>query len=305
MEIAPLSGNPLVMLNPYANRGRMDKFRALIRDRVASEKAEYVETTRADEAQERAKNAARDGRPIIIVGGDGSVHEVVNGILKAGRRVPLGIIASGTGNDYAWNTLKLPRDPAAAMDRAFTGQLVDVDVGVVNGIYFANSFSVGLDADIAVAANDMKHLPFMSGARLYYASTLKQLLFGYGRCPWLTLGLEDDIQTKDNKSRRYILMAVTIGPTYGAGFHINPSANYKDGLFDICAIKHVPLPRALRMLPVVQRGEHAALPEVTFYRARSVCIESRKLVNAEMDGETTSATTYKASILPGALQVRV
>jgi diacylglycerol kinase (ATP) len=305
METAPHSGNPLVMLNPYANRGKMDHFRAPIRNRLAYERAEYVETRGAAEAQERAMYAARDGRPIIIVGGDGSVHEVVNGILKAERRVPLGIVAAGTGNDYAWNTLKLPHDPAVALERAFTGQLVDADAGVVNGIYFANSFSVGLDADIAVAANSMKRLPFMSGARLYYASTLKQLLFGYGRCPWLTLGLDDDIQAKDNGPKRYILMAVTIGPTYGAGFHINPSADYKDGLFDVCIIKHVPLPRALRMLPVVQRGEHAALPEVTFYRTRSVCIESRKSVNAEMDGETTSATTYQASILPGALQVRI
>ncbi len=305
METAPSSGNPLVMLNPYANRGRMDQFRALIRSRMASEEIEYIETRRSEEAQERARDAARDGRPIIIVGGDGSVHEVVNGILKAGRRVPLGIIASGTGNDYAWNTLKLPRDPSAAMERAFNGRLVDADAGIVNGIYFANSFSVGLDADIAVAANGMKRLPFMSGARLYYSSTLKQLLFGYGRCPWLALKLDDEIQSKENGLGRYILMAVTIGPTYGAGFHINPSADYQDGLFDVCAIKHVPLPRALRMLPVVQRGEHAELPEVTFYRARSVCIESPKSVNAEMDGETTCATTYQASILPGALQVRV
>jgi diacylglycerol kinase (ATP) len=91
-------------------------------------------------------------RPVIIVGGDGSVNEVVNGILAAGRRVPLGIVGAGSGNDYAWNTLKLPRDPAEAIERAFTGQLVDADAGIVNGRYFANSFSVGLDADIAVAA---------------------------------------------------------------------------------------------------------------------------------------------------------
>jgi diacylglycerol kinase (ATP) len=305
MEIAPPSGNPLVMLNPYANRGRMDHFRAIIRTHLTSEQAEYVETTGANEAQEQAMYAARDGRPVIIVGGDGSVHEVVNGILKAGRRVPLGIIAAGTGNDYAWNTLKLPRDPAAAVECAFHGQLVNVDAGVVNGVYFANSFSVGLDADIAVAANSMKHIPFMSGARLYYCSTLKQLLFGYGRCPWLTLGFDTELLMKENESKRYILMAVTIGPSYGAGFRINPTADYKDGLFDVCTIKHVPLPRALRMLPVVQRGEHAALPEVTFYRARSVCIESPKSVNAEMDGETTCTTTYKASILPAALWVRV
>jgi diacylglycerol kinase (ATP) len=305
METVQSTENPLVILNPHANRGRMDRFRTFIRVRLASEQAEYVETTRAIDAEKHAMDAASDGRPIVIVGGDGSVHEVVNGILKAGRRVPLGIVAAGSGNDYAWNTLGLPRDPAAAVERAFHGQLVDADVGIVNGVYFANSFSTGLDADIAVAANNMKRLPFMSGARLYYSSTLKQLLFGYHRCPELAVQLDDAVQERDGGIQRYILMAVTIGPSYGAGFRINPTANFRDGLFDVCAIKYVPLPRALRMLPVVQRGEHAALPEVTFYRARSVCIESPKLVNAEMDGETTGATNFKASILPGALQVRI
>ena len=64
------------------------------------------------------------------------------------------------------------------------------DAGIVNGRYFVNSFSVGLDADIAVAAGKMKKIPFMSGERLYYSSTLKQLLFGYHRCPWLKFSLD-------------------------------------------------------------------------------------------------------------------
>ena len=100
-------------------------------------------------------------------------------------------------------------------------------------------------------------------------------------------------------------MAVTNGPTYGAGFRINPTADYSDGLFDICTITYTPLPRALRLLPKVQRGEHASLPEVTFYRARTVHIESRRTVNIQMDGETTSATSFDAKILPKALLVRV
>lgn len=303
METAPATGNPVVILNPTANRGNMSHHRELIRQRLQGEQADYIETTRQGEAQERAKQAALEGRPVIIIGGDGSLHEVVNGILGAGRRVPLGIIPAGSGNDYAWNTLKIPHDPAAAIERAFTGYLVDADAGVVNGRYFANSFSVGLDADIAVAAGKLKKYPFMSGQRLYYSSTLKQLLFGYYRCPWLKFALDGD---RGNAAlKHYVLMAVTIGPTYGAGFRINPRADYSDGLLDVCTITHTPLPRALKLLPVVQRGEHEGLPEVTFYRACTVHIESQKPVNIQMDGETTSATSFDAKILPGALWVRV
>ncbi|HCF85551.1 MAG TPA: diacylglycerol kinase, partial [Ktedonobacter sp.] len=293
MDNSPSSGNLIVILNPTANRGNMAQHRALLRSRLESEpQAEYVETSRQGEAQERAMNAAKEGRPIIIVGGDGSVHEVVNGILRAGRRVPLGIVAAGSGNDYAWHTLKLPKDPAAAIERAFTGQLVDSDAGIVNGRYFVNSFSVGLDADIAVAASWMKKIPFMSGSRLYYGTTIKQLLFGYHRCPWLTITLDGAAEPVEAVAKRYVLMAVTNGPTYGAGFRINPTADYNDGLLDICTISYTPLLRALKLLPVVQKGEHSELPEVTFFRARSVRIESQQPVNIQMDGETTHATSY-------------
>lgn len=305
MEHPPPSDNSIVILNPAANRGRMDQYRALLRCRLDAEpQAEYVETTWQGEAQELAMNAAKEGRPVIIVGGDGSVHEVVNGMLRAGRRVPLGIVAAGSGNDYAWNTLKLPHEPAAAVERAFTGQLVESDAGIVNGRYFANSFSVGLDADIAVAANYMKKIPFMSGSRLYYGTTIKQLLFGYHRCPWLKLSLDNEEEPVEAVTKRYVIVAVTNGPTYGAGFRINPTANYKDGLLDVCTIRYTPLPRALRLLPVVQKGEHAGLPEVTFFRARSVHIECQQPVNIQMDGETSNATSYDARILPAALLVR-
>lgn len=308
METSASFGSPIVLLNPTANRGKMEQYRTLVRRRIAQEpQVEYVETTRRGEAEERACLAASEGRPVIVVGGDGSLHEVVNGILASGRRVPLGIIPAGSGNDYAWNTLKLPRDPHVAVERAFDGRLVDSDAGIVNGRYFANSFSVGLDADIAVAAGHMKKYPLMSGERLYYGSTIRQLLFGYGRCPWLQFWLDEGTpQVQGNNTpKRYVLMAVTNGPTYGAGFRINPTADYTDGLLDICTINYTPLLRALRLLPQVQRGEHAHLPEVTFYRAKTVHIDSRSSVNIQMDGETTSATSFDAKILPGALWVRI
>jgi len=299
-------GKPLVILNPAANRGKMDKHRVAVRSRAEREQAEFVVTTRQGEAKELARIAAKEGRPVIIIGGDGSVHEVVNGILSSGRRVPLGIVGAGSGNDFEWNTLKLPQDPAVAIERAFSGKLIEVDAGMVNDCFFVNSFSVGIDADIAVAANYMKNVPLMSGARLYYTTTLKQLLFGYRRCPWLAFKLIDsDEQALEIQMKRFVLMAVTNGPTYGAGFRINPSADCSDGLFDVCTIDYTPLLRALRLLPVVKRGEHKGLPEVTFYRAKSIAIECKGSVNVQMDGETSNSSRYLVENLPAALLVRV
>ena len=305
METSASSDNPLVILNPAANRGAMAHYREAVRSRVEREQAEYVETTKRGEARDLARRAADEGRPVVIVGGDGSIHEVINGILDGGKRVPLGIVAAGSGNDYAWNTLKLPHDPVAAIERAFTGQVVDVDAGIVNGVYFANSLSVGLDANIAVAADRLKAFPFMSGSRLYYSATLQQLLFGYHHCPWLAMRVDNEQPAGEQPARRYVVMAVTIGPTYGAGFRINPTADCSDGLFDLCAIRYTPLLRALKLLPTVQKGEHTNLPEATFYRAKSVYIEARQPIYMQMDGEIGRASSFEARILPGALQVRV
>ena len=296
--------NPLIILNPTANRGHIDQYRALIRRRLGQEKADYVETSRKGEGQELAFNAAKDGRAIVVVGGDGTINEVVNGVLLAGRRVPLGIVAAGSGNDFAYNALKLPSDPALAIENAFSGSLVEVDAGKINGKYFANAFGVGLDADIAANVEDMKKIPLLSGARLYYAAILRQLLFGYHRCPKLVFALDDNVP-EPGAEKRYVLIAVSNGPCYGAGFRINPTADYRDGLFDICTIDYMPVLRALKLLPIAKKGQHAGLPEVTFHRARKVHIESHVTVNMQMDGETTSATSYDAEILPRALWVRM
>jgi len=303
METPASSTRILVILNPTANRGKIAAHRAAVKRGLEGVDAEYVETRQRGDAGKFARVAAEQGRPIVIVGGDGSINEVASGILSVGVPVALGIVPAGSGNDFAWNTLHLPRDLAAAVAIALHGTPIAVDAGTVNGRYFVNSFSVGLDGDIAAVAERMKRYPFMQGAVLYYASTLRQLFFGYGRCPWLAIQFDGEPATPE--MRRFVLAAVMNGPTYGAGFRIVPDADNAGGSFEICTVRHMPLPRALRLLPVVKKGEHTHEPEVTFFKARSVHIESRKPVNAQMDGETMQATTYDAQILPGALRVRV
>ena len=303
MQTTP-SAPPIVILNPAANRGKMERFRQLVRARATTEGADYRETARRGAACEIARQAAEAGRGVIIVGGDGSINEVVNGLLAVPQRVPLGIVPAGSGNDFACNTLKLPRDTAQAIERAFTGSLVDADAGAANDRYFANSFSVGLDADVAVAAEKLKRFPFMTGVALYYTSSLQRLFFGYRRCPWLSIQL-DDQALEGQEVSRHVLVAITNGPTYGGGFRINPKADHTDGQFDICSIRYIPRLRAITLLSVVKRGEHEREPEVRFYHGQRLTIECPSGVNAQMDGETLHGTHFDVRILPGALLVRV
>ncbi len=294
---------PLVILNPAANRGHMQPYRSLIQQKARQERAEYVETHNQGDARKMASEAAAQDRSIVIVGGDGSVNEVVNGILSVGCSVPLGIVPAGSGNDFAYSVLGLPHDVLQTIEIAFAGRLKAIDTGRVNGTFFANSFSIGLDANITFATKKMRKLPLMSGARLYYIATLQEILFGYQRCPWLRFVLDD--QTDKTVEQRYVLIATTIGPAYGAGFRINPHADPCDGLLDVCAIDFLPFLRLLKLFPGVKQGKHIYEPEVSTYRARSLHLESREPVIVQIDGETTRATTFDVTVLPAALQLRV
>src|SRR5579884_2773139 len=127
METSESSNHPLVLFNPAANRGDIVAHRTVVRSRLTQEQAEYIETGSPGEARERSKQAAGEGRAIIVVGGDGTVNEVVNGILASGRRVPLGIVPAGSGNDFAYNTLHLSHNVLEAFDHALHGNIIEVD----------------------------------------------------------------------------------------------------------------------------------------------------------------------------------
>lgn len=115
----------------------------------------------------------------------------------------------------------------------------------------------------------------------------------------------EDESSTNIQNKRFVLIAVTNGPTYGAGFRINPRANHADGLFDVCTIDYTPLLRALKLLPIVKKGEHLGLPEVSCYLAKSVFIESQHCVNVQMDGETSNAKSFSVENLQAVLLIRV
>ncbi|MEO7000203.1 MAG: YegS/Rv2252/BmrU family lipid kinase, partial [Ktedonobacterales bacterium] len=243
-----------------------------------------------------------------VVGGDGTIHEAAGGIIQAnlqagaqaGVGMPLGIVPAGSGNDYAYRALRLPQDTLAALDLALTGAPVAVDVGIVNGRYFVNALGVGLDANIAATAERYKRVPLLNGQTLYWTASLSELLLRYNHCPELAISLDGEPLER----RLYALAAISLGPTYGGGFAINPDASVTDGLFNLCAIWKPSLPRALRLLPMVERGQHLAQPEVQRRLVRRVVMEAAQPIHAHLDGEVISGSRFEARILPGALLVR-
>jgi diacylglycerol kinase (ATP) len=292
--------SPVVILNPAGNRGRAARLRRPLERALAGGKGELVITHTPQEAEARTAEAAAAGRGVVAVGGDGTLAVIANALLAADAPVPLGIVPAGSGNDYACETLRLPRDPLAALDIALAGPPRPMDVGRVNGRYFLNSLGVGIDANIAAAAESLKRIPLLRGQTLYWASSLRELIFHYDRCPELRIAL--DSQT--DEAHLYALVAVSIGPTAGGGFRINPDADPHDGYFDVCIIWKPSQLRALRLLPMVEKGTHIDQPEVKRARVRSVTLASATPVYAHLDGEVIRAASFAASVLPGALLVR-
>ena len=296
----PATHPPLVILNPAGANGRAARLRPLIERGLLGGRGELVLTGAPHDGERLAREAALAGRDVVAVGGDGTVAEVGNGLLSSGRRVRLGIVPCGTGNDYACETLKLPKDPARALDIALTGVPATLDAGEVNGRYFLNSLGVGIDANIAHAAERLKRYPLMRGQTLYWTASLTELLFHYDRCPQLTVQADD----APPENRLYALAAVSLGPTYGGGFRINPGADPSDGLLDLCTVRKPSQRRALQLLPMIEKGRHLDQPEVQHLRVRRVSMRADHPIHAHLDGEVIAAERFEARIIPGALLVR-
>lgn len=290
---------PIVILNPASNGGRAAKLRRLIERALQGGRGELALTTAPGDATQLAAQAAQAGRAVVVVGGDGVIHEAAGGVIASGVSVPFGVVPAGNGNDFALHVAHAPRDIAQALDLALTAPTELVDVGVVNGRYFVNALSVGLDANVAATAERLKRYQ-LAGHALYMASALTELLLHYDKCPTLTLQYDDTAPTR----RVFALVAMSIGPTYGGGFRINPDADPQDGLFDMCMLSKPPLARALSLLPAVERGHHIGQPETTIVRCQRVTLEADHPINAQLDGELTQASRFEVSMLPSALALR-
>ena len=288
-----------VVVNPVAGRGRGRRLAQPIGEafRARGWDVEVRATTRAGEERVLAAAAARDGWPLVVVaGGDGTVHEVANGLLREAPHTTLGVLGAGTGNDFAGlvGTAGSVEQGVRALER---GQDRSFDVGQVEGEYFTNGFGVGFGPAVL---QRMEQLPRLRGSVLYLGAAMRTFV-----------GFRPETVELDADAHREVgplmLAEVAIGRTAGGGYRFTPHADPEDGLFDVCVIRRVSLLQFLRYLPRVAAGTHATLPPVTIVQARAVRIATpgRALV-AHLDGEvrTYGGDTLDVRLLPRALKVR-
>jgi diacylglycerol kinase (ATP) len=289
---------PLFIVNPAAGGGRARGVLPLVQTVVSGRdpSAEVVLTERAGHATELAYAGANAGfAPIVGVGGDGTLHEVANGLLQTTScGVPLGVVPCGTGNDFV-RSLGLPRDMREAIALAWDGANTTIDVASCGGRRFLNVGGVGFDARVARAASGMPALVRM-GSLPYIAGVLREIIVN--TTDELTLHLDDQVI-----QRRSLMVAVANLPYYAGGMMICPSASASDGLLDVCVVGGMSRRQMLTMLPKVFSGGHRNHPLVEFHRARTVRIAGLSRSEVQLDGELLDVSPVEFECIPAALRV--
>ncbi len=293
-------GRMLAVVNPRARHGETGKLLPALEELLSAVDHETVITKDAGHATEIAATA-EGFETVAAVGGDGTAHEVLNGLMRRPpeARPALALVPTGSGDDYA-RTLGVSRDLSAAVRQIGTGRLRRIDVGVCNGAFFANSISMGFDAKVTARAVEMKLTTGRSGLPLYLSAMLDVMLHHFsGHRVRLAL---DDAPAEE---LGVTLLAVTNGPTYGGGFRIVPMARPDDGELDACLIDALPMLGALWRFPFVVVGHHGWMRQVHFSKHRHIVLESDVPLPGQIDGEVVLSERYDISILPGALTVVV
>ena len=270
--------------------------RGLDGDALISERPGQLTTLAADAV---AGGATR----LVVVGGDGSVNEVVNGIADA-HGVELAVIPRGTGWDFV-RTFDIPRDLDAAVDVALTGSVREIDLGAVTyrtwggedaRSIFANVASAGISGAIAQRANESSKA--LGGKVSYYWATLAVFV------GWQTGEMR---VTVDGESRngKMIDAVVCNGRYLGGGMMMCPEAEPDDGVFDVLLIGDVTKRDLLLVLPKTYKGNHLPHPRLELLRGKVVTVESAEPLPIELDGEQPGTTPARFEVLPRALRLRV
>ncbi len=301
LEEGVVHGRTLVVVNPTARHGVTQSLVPLVTSLLDGNlDYDMVLTEHPGHAVDLAASADRYDT-VIAVGGDGTVHEVLNGIMRlpTHQRPAFTLLPTGSGNDYR-RTLGISTDLATAVRQILAGTRTRMDVGVINGTYFANSIAIGLDARVTARAAEIKTSTGWSGIPLYLRALMYVLFRMFYSHP-VTIAFDG----APSENRDLLLVAVTNGPTYGGGFRITPDARPDDGFLDVCTIERVSLPGALWRLPFVIVGKHTWMKPVSMERHVSIKLTSENPIEGQVDGEVMLARTYDIRIEPLGIEVIV
>lgn len=286
-----------VILNPLAGRGYAGAIAPKVRRTLANLGIpfDYTETQYAGHAVALAREAVQKGcERIISVGGDGTAHEIINGIMQEADghfSGALGCIPAGSGNDFAvMNGVSMHIEEACAL--IASDQITPVDLGKItlDGVitrYFDNTVGVGFDGLVAKETRRLSHL---RGLALYLPVVLKTI-FVTMQSPRVVLAIDDRLF-----DMRTVMISTCNGPRQGGGFLMAPSARYDDGLLDVIVAKTLPRLEMLALVPRFLKGTHLGHKKISIYQGRRILIASDDILHVHVDGEILAEEVHRVEI---------
>lgn len=268
-------------------------------------RGETLRSERPGHLIELAERAARDGAKLVVaVGGDGTLNETINGLMRGGGGPELATIPLGTGMDFV-RTYGIPTRFEDAVRTAVAGRARAIDVGRVTyrtwagaeeERYLGNVGSVGMSAAVAQRANGMSKA--LGGKATFFYALVRVFL------AWKNT-VVDVVLDGQRRSARMHDVIVANGQYHGGAMWLAPEARPDDGLFDVLLIGDVNKLDFATTAPKLYRGTHLSHPKVDLVRARVVEVDAAETLPIELDGEQVGTTPARFEIVPGALRVRV
>lgn len=304
--------NWYVIVNPQSNRGKCLRewpvINSLLRDGGVDFEVDF--TLRKFHAVEMTARAIDSGyRKIIVVGGDGTLSEVVHGIMLQ-RKVPpceitIALFALGANNN--WNRMfGVPKTYSETVRAILAGRTIKQDVGrityleskVAHERYLCNCGGIAFDARICRQSNRLKSKGFTRGWVFRLAAYREIFKF---RRPWVTIVCDG----REVYSKKLFSATIGIGRYSNHAMEQTPYAVSDDGLFDMTVVRRMTLLRMILRLRSLRSGNIYNLKGVEMFRAKSISIRANRAVQLEVDGENCGVSDFTFEIVPRALRVLV
>jgi YegS/Rv2252/BmrU family lipid kinase len=296
-----------LILNPMASMGNAWKVAKDLRPIVAEYgHADWSGTVYPTHAIELARQAGEQGYEVVIaVGGDGTVHEVINGLMQvpAGNRPMLGIVPTGSGNDFA-HAVGAFAEPEAALNHVLTGEAMSVDLGLLTDEdgrkeYFDNTLGLGFDAVVTIRSHK---LPIVRGFLMYLTAVIQTIILNFDP---MGLHVETESETWDLPT---LMLTLCNGSREGGGFLVAPEARLDDGILHYATIRKVSRPMMFRLIPEVMKGTHGRFKPVRMGTCRKMSMTSDRPIYIHADGEIytgfgSNLRQLSIEVVPNALRV--
>ncbi len=318
MDNPPIGGWTIVICNPISGSGRglslLSKVKLALDNAGVTYTAE-VSGKRGDVAR-LARSAVLSGcSSVIVIGGDGTFFEAVNGVMgpvdpsaaagTAENGVSVGLVQAGRGSDFG-RSAGVPSDVEEACVRLLAGRTTNFDLGHITyqsfegeqrHRFFANAAGLGFDAEVALRANSgSRNL----GGTIPYLNSLFRTLISY-----TNKNIQVSLDGGEPSNSRVNSFVIANGQYFGGGMKIAPNASLSDGIFDVTVLGDLTKPDLIRNVPRVYDGSHLTHPKVTTARATTVYVTSTDRTLIQADGEVLGLTPATFTLVPSALRMIV